>query len=34
MKIFGMPKVAIDMGGVNRIVPLDKIPQEIISYGK
>jgi two-component system chemotaxis response regulator CheB len=32
--VFGMPKVAIDMGGVDRIVPLDKIPQEIISYGK
>ena len=32
--VFGMPKVAIDMGGVDRIVPLDKIPQEIINYGK
>lgn len=32
--IFGMPKVAIDMGGVDKIVPLDKIPQEIIAFGK
>jgi two-component system chemotaxis response regulator CheB len=31
--VFGMPKVAIDMGGVDKIVPLDRIPQEIISYG-
>jgi two-component system chemotaxis response regulator CheB len=30
--VFGMPKVAIDMGGVDRIVPLDRIPQEIIAY--
>jgi two-component system chemotaxis response regulator CheB len=30
--VFGMPKVAIDMGGVDKIVPLDKIPQEIIAY--
>jgi two-component system chemotaxis response regulator CheB len=32
--VFGMPKVAIDMGGVDRIVPLDRIPQEIIDYGR
>ncbi len=32
--VFGMPKVAIDMGGVDKIVPLHKIPQEIIAYGK
>jgi len=32
--VFGMPKVAIDMGGVDRIVPLDRIPQEIITYGR
>jgi two-component system chemotaxis response regulator CheB len=31
--VFGMPKVAIDMGGVDKIVPLDRIPQEIISFG-
>lgn len=32
--VFGMPKVAIDMGGVDKIVPLDRIPQEIISYSR
>jgi len=32
--VFGMPKVAIDMGGVDKVTPLDKIPQEIIAYGK
>ena len=32
--VFGMPKVAIEMGGVDKIVPLDRIPQEIIAYGK
>jgi len=32
--VFGMPKVAIDMGGVDKIVPLDRIPQEIIAYGR
>jgi len=32
--VFGMPKVAIDMGGVDKIVPLYKIPQEIIAYGR
>ncbi|MDX9707804.1 MAG: chemotaxis response regulator protein-glutamate methylesterase, partial [Azospira sp.] len=32
--VFGMPKVAIDLGGVDRIVPLDRIPQEIIAYGR
>lgn len=31
--VFGMPKVAIDMGAVNKIVPLDHIPKEIIAYG-
>ncbi len=30
--VFGMPKVAIDMGGVDKIVPLDKIPAEIMAY--
>ncbi|HCJ66784.1 MAG TPA: hypothetical protein DHV62_05515 [Elusimicrobia bacterium] len=28
--IFGMPKAAIDFGAVNKILPLDSIPQEII----
>jgi two-component system chemotaxis response regulator CheB len=32
--VFGMPKVAIDMGGVDKIVPLHNIPQEIISYSR
>ena len=32
--VFGMPKVAIDLGGVDRVVPLDRIPQEIIAYGR
>jgi len=31
--VFGMPKVAIEMGGVEKIVPLQKIPQEVIAYG-
>ena len=29
--VFGMPKEAIKLGGVDRIVPLDQIPSEIIS---
>ncbi len=32
--VFGMPKVAIDLGGVDKAVPLDRIPQEIIAYGR
>jgi two-component system chemotaxis response regulator CheB len=32
--VFGMPKVAIDMGGVDKIVPLHRIPEEIIAYGR
>ncbi|MCX8087226.1 MAG: chemotaxis response regulator protein-glutamate methylesterase [Rhodocyclaceae bacterium] len=32
--VFGMPKVAIELGGVDKIVPLDRIPQEIIAYGR
>ena len=32
--VFGMPKVAIDFGGVDKIVPLDRIPQEIMAFGK
>jgi two-component system chemotaxis response regulator CheB len=31
--VFGMPKEAIKLGGVDRIVPLDLIPAEIIAYG-
>jgi len=30
--VFGMPKVAVEMGGVGKVVPLDQIPQEIIAY--
>ena len=29
--VFGMPKVAIERGGVERIAPLDMIPQNIVS---
>ncbi|MEW6514906.1 MAG: chemotaxis response regulator protein-glutamate methylesterase [Pseudomonadota bacterium] len=32
--VFGMPKVAIDLGGVDKVVPLNLIPQEIIAYGR
>jgi two-component system chemotaxis response regulator CheB len=32
--VFGMPKVAIDLGGVDKVVPLDRIPQEIMAFGK
>jgi len=32
--VFGMPKVAIDLGGVDKVVPLHHIPQEIIAYGR
>lgn len=28
--VFGMPKEAIKIGAVDRIVPVDRIPQEII----
>ncbi|HEX8962816.1 MAG TPA: chemotaxis response regulator protein-glutamate methylesterase [Rhodocyclaceae bacterium] len=31
--VFGMPKEAIKLGGVDKVVPLDRIPQEIVSYG-
>jgi two-component system chemotaxis response regulator CheB len=31
--VFGMPKEAIKLGGVDRVVPLDAIPGEIIAYG-
>ncbi len=32
--VFGMPKVAIEMGGVDKVVPLQAIPREIIAYGR
>jgi len=28
--VFGMPKAAIEMGGVGKVVPLDSIAREII----
>ena len=31
--VFGMPKEAIKLGGVDRVVPLGAIPEEIIAYG-
>ena len=31
--VFGMPREAIKLGGVDRIVPLHAIPGEIIAYG-
>jgi two-component system chemotaxis response regulator CheB len=31
--VFGMPKEAVKLGGVDRIVPLGGIPGEIIAYG-
>lgn len=32
--IFGMPKVAIDKGGVHEVLPLEKIPERVFSYLK
>jgi two-component system chemotaxis response regulator CheB len=32
--VFGMPKVAIELGGVDKVVPLPRIPDEIIAYGR
>jgi len=32
--VFGMPKEAIRLGGVSRIVPLDGMSQEIVAYGR
>ncbi|HEX8989132.1 MAG TPA: chemotaxis response regulator protein-glutamate methylesterase [Rhodocyclaceae bacterium] len=31
--VFGMPKEAIKLGGVDKTLPLDRIPQEIAAYG-
>jgi len=28
--VFGMPKVAIDLGGVDHVVSLDQIPEKIL----
>ena len=32
--VFGMPKEAIKLGGVDRTLPLDQIPNEIVAYGR
>jgi two-component system chemotaxis response regulator CheB len=32
--VFGMPKEAIRLGGAERVLPLDRIPAEIIAYGR
>jgi two-component system chemotaxis response regulator CheB len=32
--VFGMPKVAIEMGGAAKVVPLQRIPDEIVAYGR
>ncbi len=32
--VFGMPKVAVALGAVDKIVPLPRIAQEIIAYGR
>ena len=32
--VFGMPKEAIKLGGVDQTIPLDKIPAAIVSYGR
>jgi two-component system chemotaxis response regulator CheB len=32
--VFGMPKEAIKQGGVDHVVPLQQIPQEILAFGR
>lgn len=32
--VFGMPKEAIKLDAADKVLPLDVIPQEIISYGR
>ena len=32
--VFGMPKEALKMGATDRAIPLDRIPQEIMTFGK
>ncbi|WP_415034973.1 protein-glutamate methylesterase/protein-glutamine glutaminase [Azonexus sp.] len=32
--VFGMPKVAIEMGAAEKVLPLSRIPEEIIAYGR
>jgi two-component system chemotaxis response regulator CheB len=30
--VFGMPKVAIELGGVEQVLPLEKIAQAVASH--
>jgi two-component system chemotaxis response regulator CheB len=30
--VFGMPKEAIKLGGVDKVIPLDLIPREIVAF--
>ncbi|GAB2181955.1 chemotaxis response regulator protein-glutamate methylesterase [Denitratisoma sp. agr-D3] len=32
--VFGMPKEAIRLGGVSRVLPLDQMAKEIVAYGR
>ncbi len=32
--VFGMPKVAIERGGINKVLPLEKISQEILRFAR
>jgi two-component system chemotaxis response regulator CheB len=32
--VFGMPKVAIDLGAAEKVLPLPRIPDEIVAYGR
>ena len=32
--VYGMPKEAIKLGGAGKVVPLDRIAQEIVTYGR
>ncbi|HTY99869.1 MAG TPA: chemotaxis protein CheB, partial [Rhodocyclaceae bacterium] len=32
--VFGMPKEAIKLGGAGRVLPLPRIPDEIVAYGR
>jgi two-component system chemotaxis response regulator CheB len=32
--VFGMPKEAIKLGGVDHVVPLQQIPREILAFGR
>jgi two-component system chemotaxis response regulator CheB len=32
--VFGMPKVAIELGGVKQILPLDRIHEAVVAAGR